>query len=229
MGTTGRQGAEESGVFVRRDLEDESGEVDISMGDVAPRRNGTESERASSSGHGMALVGPVESGTKGPRTSGRRITLKVKQEVSAMVPPPSKSRSNTTTITATSRTKRRPSPPLSQHDTRPSKRSKAKASSSIPISMSMSAPTPTSALSDTDASEGEDAQDVDGAGEGMVVTGDAKNKTKNGKPRNETYKQAWSVEEQHHLERLLQEIPDGEKNRWVFLSFHISQCLCCRC
>jgi hypothetical protein len=34
-----------------------------------------------------------------------------------------------------------------------------------------------------------------------------------GKPKSETYKQAWSVSEQHLLERLLEEIPEGEKNR----------------
>lgn len=40
------------------------------------------------------------------------------------------------------------------------------------------------------------------------------NLDKRGKPRPETYKQAWSVSEQHLLERLLEEIPDGEKNRF---------------
>ncbi|TFY75533.1 hypothetical protein EWM64_g8478, partial [Hericium alpestre] len=39
-----------------------------------------------------------------------------------------------------------------------------------------------------------------------------------GKPRPDTYKQAWSVSEQHLLERLLDEIPDGEKNRWAKIS-----------
>jgi hypothetical protein len=34
----------------------------------------------------------------------------------------------------------------------------------------------------------------------------------------ETYKQAWTVSEQHLLERLLDEIPEGEKNRWVVRS-----------
>ncbi|KAH9046628.1 hypothetical protein EDB84DRAFT_1242109, partial [Lactarius hengduanensis] len=34
----------------------------------------------------------------------------------------------------------------------------------------------------------------------------------------ETYKQAWSISEQHLLERLLTEIPDGEKNRWSKIS-----------
>jgi hypothetical protein len=37
------------------------------------------------------------------------------------------------------------------------------------------------------------------------------------KPKSETYKQAWSVSEQHLLERLLSEIPDGEKNRYEIL------------
>jgi len=41
---------------------------------------------------------------------------------------------------------------------------------------------------------------------------------KKGRPRPDTYKQAWSVEEQHLLERLLEEIPDGEKNRWSKIS-----------
>lgn len=35
------------------------------------------------------------------------------------------------------------------------------------------------------------------------------------KPKPETYKQAWSVSEQHLLEQLLEEIPDGEKFRCV--------------
>jgi hypothetical protein len=38
------------------------------------------------------------------------------------------------------------------------------------------------------------------------------------KPKSETYKQAWSISEQHLLERLLTEIPDGEKNRYAALS-----------
>ena len=34
------------------------------------------------------------------------------------------------------------------------------------------------------------------------------------KPKSETYKWAWSFSEQHFLERLLSENPDGEKNRY---------------
>ena len=40
-----------------------------------------------------------------------------------------------------------------------------------------------------------------------------------GKLKSDTYKQAWSDAEQHLLEQLLEQIPDGEKNRYVcFLS-----------
>lgn len=39
--------------------------------------------------------------------------------------------------------------------------------------------------------------------------------------RPETYKQAWTTEEQHMLERLLLEIPEGAKNRFVM---HITRC-----
>lgn len=36
------------------------------------------------------------------------------------------------------------------------------------------------------------------------------------KPKPETYKQQWSMSEQHLLEQLLEQIPDGEKNRFVW-------------
>ncbi|KAF9047107.1 hypothetical protein BDZ89DRAFT_1058177 [Hymenopellis radicata] len=38
------------------------------------------------------------------------------------------------------------------------------------------------------------------------------------KPRPETFNQAWSDSEQHLLERLLEEYPDGVKNRWKQIS-----------
>ncbi|KAJ3507592.1 hypothetical protein NLJ89_g6216 [Agrocybe chaxingu] len=38
------------------------------------------------------------------------------------------------------------------------------------------------------------------------------------KPKPETYKQAWSMEEQNLLEQLLEAIPDGEKFRWQKIS-----------
>ena len=49
-----------------------------------------------------------------------------------------------------------------------------------------------------------------------------KRKRKGPKPKPETYKQSWSVSEQNLLEQLLEEIPDGEKSRYVFFSCIIS-------
>lgn len=45
-------------------------------------------------------------------------------------------------------------------------------------------------------------------------------------PKSDTFKMAWSVEEQRLLERLLEEIPDGEKNRCVPSIPHISAFIC---
>ena len=50
----------------------------------------------------------------------------------------------------------------------------------------------------------------------------SKRKTKGPKPKPETYKQSWSVSEQNLLEQLLEEIPDGEKFRYVFFTCIIS-------
>ncbi|TFL07439.1 hypothetical protein BDV98DRAFT_557867 [Pterulicium gracile] len=47
---------------------------------------------------------------------------------------------------------------------------------------------------------------------------EAKSSRGAGRPKSETYKQAWSDSEQNLLERLLEEIPEGEKNRWSKIS-----------
>jgi hypothetical protein len=44
------------------------------------------------------------------------------------------------------------------------------------------------------------------------------------KPKSETYKQAWSISEQHLLERLLTEIPEGEKNRYATSLLSVMGC-----
>jgi len=46
----------------------------------------------------------------------------------------------------------------------------------------------------------------------------SKRKLKGPKPKPETYKQSWSASEQNLLEQLLEEIPDGEKYRWLKIS-----------
>lgn len=48
----------------------------------------------------------------------------------------------------------------------------------------------------------------------------SKRKSKDPKPKPETYKQSWSVSEQNLLEQLLEEIPDGEKFRHALFLFY---------
>lgn len=191
MGLCSSKNGEESGVFVRRDLEDESGEVDISMADL---------EATSST---PAPNGPPSTTTS--RRINRTGTAPVKEEASATVMPKAKTKSTATSTSRSQRTKRRPPSPPPPPEPRSAKRARVQSDGASTSANPTSLPTPTSMLEDSDA-DGE--QDGDGTGEKVELT-------KNGKPRNETYKQAWSVEEQHELERLLQEIPDGEKNRCV--------------
>ncbi|KAF8961408.1 hypothetical protein BDZ97DRAFT_1829146 [Flammula alnicola] len=47
---------------------------------------------------------------------------------------------------------------------------------------------------------------------------ESKSSRDTGKPKPETYKQAWSVSEQNLLEQLLEQIPEGEKFRWQKIS-----------
>lgn len=47
----------------------------------------------------------------------------------------------------------------------------------------------------------------------LMTEPSSKHAKESGKPKSETYKQAWSVSEQHLLEQLLEQIPEGEKYR----------------
>ncbi|KAI0752639.1 hypothetical protein C8Q80DRAFT_1147443 [Daedaleopsis nitida] len=151
-----------SGVFIRRDQEDESAEVDISMGDEdrAPSALGSGSE------YPMAVVTP---------------TTSVTSPVSASLPAQTSTRRESRpTRKAQTDFRKAKAPPKAKPQPKPK----------VEPDEEEEQPTPT--------------------------TGPPRDK--NGKAKSETYKQAWSVSEQHLLERLLEEIPDGEKNRWAKIS-----------
>ncbi|TFK94864.1 hypothetical protein K466DRAFT_535005 [Polyporus arcularius HHB13444] len=146
-------------VFIRRDQEDESAEVDISMGeDVSTSVAGSEVVPMSVDTPATDVASPASV----PQDTARehRATRK------ARVDPKASARSNA---------KAAP---------------KAKARSKV-------------------EAQQDDHQDAAPSGP---------SRGKDGKPKSETYKQAWSVSEQHLLERLLEEIPEGEKNRWAKIS-----------
>ncbi len=138
-----------AGVFIRRDQEDESAEVDISMASDAP----------TTSVASLPLVTPVERGasTRERRGSRRAQENAKNEEAAAMV--------------------------------------KAMAMAKTQAKLR--------------AEPGENEEEPAAPSTEEPPLG------KNGKAKSGTYKQAWSVSEQHLLERLLEEIPDGEKNRCV--------------
>lgn len=161
-----RPGAE--AVFVRRDVEDESAEVDISLDDAEERR-------------------PAEgSASTATPSSAVDLDMDVDTPATSVVASPHSSHGGKHLPTLLAATASR------------SRRSTAKASSRAQTTKNSSGknrPAPAAEPKTEDAEEQEPKLN------------------KKGKPRPETYKQAWSVEEQHLLERLLEEIPDGEKNR----------------
>lgn len=160
-----------NGVFIRRDLEDESGEVDISF-----EKDNVSCAVQPSSGIAVGADIPL---TSLPSTAQPN-------------PPP-------TAMAVTKSTRaRRPTIKLESFGPHRNSRHLSKQT------LLKSEPEP------------------DRPPPAKVVLG---KRTQDGKPRPETYKLPWSVSEQHLLERLLDEIPEGEKNRYVVgiqISFYFS-------
>jgi hypothetical protein len=161
-----------SGVFVRRDVEDESAEVDVDLSlDLVP--NGTSGQGSGASSTPMEVDLP---------------------------PPPS--RPSTLSRTAS---------PLPRHTSRirrPSNKLQATQSpvnSTSTTNSQIARPPPRKRKRDasTESEPGHLSAKPIGASNGRA----------SGKPKSGTYKQAWSMSEQHLLEQLLEQIPDGAKNR----------------
>ncbi|KAI0672381.1 hypothetical protein C8Q78DRAFT_745687 [Trametes maxima] len=149
------------GVFIRRDQEDESAEVDISMDEPQSARS---EQRADSAEKAVQIAVDTPSAIASPHPdpppeNGKARRSSRKAEVKATV----------ARVQNAGRTKAR-----------------AKAKAEVP----------------------EDSPEPSAGPP----------RDKNGKAKSDTYKQAWTVSEQHLLERLMEEIPDGEKNRWAKIS-----------
>lgn len=167
------QGTE--GVFIRRDIDDETMEVDIDIGD------GLEGSEKKIDG-GLLSLAPAIDTKLGIRI--RRPTIKKAQSQH------SSGAGNTKDTTTTQNSHRSP------------KKSQPK-SSLMAVALR---PPPDPQSSDEDTTLPENPPE----------NLNSKRKSKDPKPKPETYKQSWSVSEQNLLEQLLEEIPDGEKFRHVF-------------
>ncbi|KAF8231026.1 hypothetical protein L208DRAFT_94885 [Tricholoma matsutake] len=172
-----------SGVFVRRDVEDENEEVDVDLS--------LDLDLDNSSGQGVSLSStPME--VDMPLPPSRPGTL------SEAVPSP---------LCHTPRV-RRPSAKL-QASVRGASTAKSKTAGLMPRNIKRKRDPVTEPETDPAT---------------MPATGNrihpdkdrASGKLKSDK--SETYKQAWSVSEQHLLEQLLEQIPDGTTNRWQKIS-----------
>jgi hypothetical protein len=165
-------------VFVRDDLDDETGEVDIdSWGDGEQERNG-ETMKAKADASNQPVVGKPANTLKNSLNANGK---------------PQKTKSKTNICLA--------------EDERPKKKarlSSVKSRLHTPGSSSplLAAKSPTS--SDSDSST---------AVNGPMDASLAQEGTSSQKPKSETYKQAWSIDEQNLLEQLLEAVPDGEKYR----------------
>ncbi|TFY59931.1 hypothetical protein EVG20_g7609 [Dentipellis fragilis] len=159
-----------SGVYIRKDLEDESGEVNISLDD---ERNAT-AAAASSAPPSV----PVDS---------------------SITPPLPEASTSTVALSGPSKPSR---------SRRPGTKSRPQ-EASVP---------PTKAKSNGRPAQSKPKRSLESDEEAEAQPAKRAKEKETGKPRPETYKQAWSVSEQHLLERLLEEIPAGEKNRWAKIS-----------
>ncbi|KAF4579670.1 hypothetical protein EYR40_000152 [Pleurotus pulmonarius] len=151
-------------VVVRKDLEDESGDVEISIGDDRKTCDPASSLQSAvddvpSISHTLSTPPSViSSSNKLKATRVRRASAKIQEQDADL------------------------------NDTRPLKKIKLKAEPEEPLAIP------------------------------PATTANTKRSRDASRPKSETYKQAWSTSEQHLLEKLLEDIPDGEKNRWQKIS-----------
>ncbi|KAG2159516.1 uncharacterized protein EDB93DRAFT_1237596 [Suillus bovinus] len=193
------ENGEADAVFVRNDVNDESGEVDISEGSLGPSGNDSTSMDVDDSTNTTVSSTPstiVPPEPAQPLTSwSKRRTSTINQRLvthsdslnrSSRSRKPLQPQSLDSNLEANTESMSITIPPLSTLGKRSRNSAKVK-NINHKVKAEPSPPTP----------------------EPKVYTD---------KPRPETYKQAWSISEQHLLERLLEEIPDGERNRWAKIS-----------
>lgn len=188
-------------VFVRNDVDDESGEVDISESSLWPSGNDSTSMDADDSTNTTV---PSTPSTIAPPELAQPLTSLSKRRTSTI---------NQRFITQSDRLNRssrsrKPHVKLQPQSLDDNLEANAE-------SMSITIPPPTLGKRSRGSA---DVKTIIHKFKAEPSPPAPEPKTDTDKPRPETYKQAWSVSEQHLLERLLEEIPDGERNRWAKIS-----------
>ncbi|KAG1737800.1 hypothetical protein EDB19DRAFT_1716699 [Suillus lakei] len=202
--TIAENGEVADAVFVRNDVDDESGEVDISESSLWPSGNDSTSMDVDDSKNTTvpstpSTIAPPELAQ--PLASwSRRRTSTINQRQSLVTHFDSLDRSSRS---------RKPSLKLQPQPLDINMEADAE-------SMSITTP-PLSTLGKRSRNSA-DINNINSKFKAELSPPAPEPKADADKPRPETYKQAWSVSEQHLLERLLEEIPDGERNRWAKIS-----------
>lgn len=194
------EGGEADAVFVRNDVDDESGEVDISESSLwPPPGNGCESMDVDDSAD-----------TTVPSTPSTLAPSELAQPLSSW------SRRRASTVSRQSCVTQSDSLIRSSRTRKPSLKLQ---NQSFDIKVEAADVEPTPSTIPPVSTLGKRSRDTS-----IAKGSNSKSKTEpsssvpelnvdSDKARSGTYKQAWSVSEQHLLERLLEEIPDGERNR----------------
>lgn len=174
--------SEPDGVYMRLDLEDESGVVDVDMSaEQNPFPSVQRTTAVIENGNESAELGPlIASGSSVKTTNGRLARG------------------------TNARKKKRENSP----STSPSIRKMNLAHDGSESDVAFGTPMENTSLAGDEAATGPSAAPI-----GKKV-----------KPKPATYKLAWSVEEQHLLEQLLEKFPSGSKNRSVFILIYLFYC-----
>ena len=191
MRTCGLSLPTSTAVFVRRDVEDESMEVEVTLDAPPPPRHSGKTTMGKSPDLIQHMVNAESNPDSDP-------------EVDAPIPHRGKAPTAYSTPAAPAQN-RAPPPPRSARQRHRALPSASSSGTDISRPIKRSAPAPSSSSTPPPSTP-------------KATTSTSKASSKPPKPKPETYKQAWSVEEQHLLEQLLEEIPEGEKFRWQKIS-----------
>ncbi|KAG1778832.1 hypothetical protein EV702DRAFT_140360 [Suillus placidus] len=191
-------------VFVRNDVDDESGEVDISESSLWPSGNDSTSMDVDDSTNTTV---PSTPSTIAPPELAQPLASRSKRRTSTI----NQRHSLVTPSDSPNRFSRSRKPPVKLQPQVLDSNLEANAES-----ISITIP-PLSTLGKRSRNSA-DVKNINHKFKAEPSPPAPEPKADTDKPRPETYKQAWSVSEQHLLERLLEEIPDGERNRWAKIS-----------
>ncbi|KAF9078630.1 hypothetical protein BDP27DRAFT_20824 [Rhodocollybia butyracea] len=188
------------GVFIRQDMGDESMDVEISVDNEGNSRTTT------SSAEGTAAPSRRSTSVTSNQLPSSPVSLGKRNHQSI-----SKACANTHSLTKPPRIKiTLPPMPLTAHQRRRSSRAASSCADDMEVDDSTFPPTPDSLPEPESEVDPEDSEQDDAS-----PTKDFSNSSM---PKSQTYRQAWSTSEQQLLEALLEEIPEGEKNRWKKIS-----------